>query len=99
MDLSKLFVSQRKLRSPGQLCALIRSIRDGARVPPILVTEDDDGSMQIEDGHHRATAYLLSGRKKLESHEYVLMPRERRRPRFGRIKDLIERVAELPDGC
>lgn len=97
MDLSILFVSQRKLRSPGQLRALISSILAGDPIPLILLSEDDDGSVQVEDGHHRAVAYVLSGRERLETHEFILLPRERRRPRFGRITDLILRVAELPD--
>lgn len=89
MDLTSLYVSQRQLRSPAQLCALIAAIRDGDPIPP---SEDDDGSFQIEDGHHRATAYVLAGRDLLEPHEYIVIPRERRRPRFGGIADLLNRV-------
>lgn len=93
MDLTQLFVSQRKLRNPGQIPGLIASILNGDLLPAILLSEDDDGSIQIEDGHHRATAYLLSGRTQLRFHEYLLLPRERIRPRFGRIADLIAREA------
>lgn len=92
MDLHKLFVSQRKLRAPAQLRSLIDSIRSGDAIPPILISEDDDGSVQIEDGHHRATAYVMAGRASLEPHEYLLVIRERRRPRFGTIKSLIARI-------
>jgi hypothetical protein len=91
MDLTKLFVSQRRLRTPEQVRGLIESIDRGDLLPPILLSEDDDGTIQIEDGHHRATAYWLAGRIRLEFHEYLLLPRERRRPRFGRIPDLISR--------
>ena len=95
MELSRLFVSQRKLRAPEQLRSLVDSIEDeSTSIPPIVLSEDEhDGSIQIEDGHHRATAYALSGRERLQPHEYVLLPRERRRPRFGRLADLIERIS------
>lgn len=96
MDLSQLYVSQRKLRNPGQLAALIAAVRARDPVPPVTVSEDDDGSLQVEDGHHRACAYALAGRTRLEPHEYVLLPRERRRPRFGRLADLLARVATSP---
>lgn len=92
MDLSNLFVSQRRLRSPAQVAGLITCVLHGEPLPPILLSEDEDGSVQIEDGHHRATAFWLSGRAHLEPHEYVLFPRTRRRPRFGRIADLVARV-------
>jgi hypothetical protein len=92
MELSMLFVSQRKLRAPGQLAALMACVRSGELLPPILLSEDDDGTVQIEDGHHRATAFWLCGRVRLEAHEYLLFPRTRRRPRFGRLADLVARV-------
>lgn len=95
-----MFVSQRKLRAPEQVHALVRSVLCGEPIPPILLSEDDDGSVQVEDGHHRATAYWLAGRCELRSEEYVLFPRERTRPRFGRIGDLVARLRaaniELP---
>jgi hypothetical protein len=92
MELSTLFVSQRKLRAPGAVAALMACVRGGDLLPPILLSEDDDGSVQIEDGHHRATAFWLCGCTRLEPHEYLLLPRTRRRPRFGRIADLVARV-------
>ena len=87
-----MYVSQRKLRVVEQLPAMIAAIKEGDLLPPILLSEDEDGSVQIEDGHHRATAYLLSGRTELMAHEYLLLPRERRRPRFGRLLDLLQRI-------
>jgi hypothetical protein len=97
MELSKLFVSQRKLRAAARVPALVAYLLDQEPLPPILVSEDDDGTLQIEDGHHRATAFWLSGRTRLEPHEYLLFPRSRRRPRFGRIADLIARVSASSD--
>ena len=90
-----MFVSQRKLRAPEQTHALVRSVLNGEPIRPVLLSEDDDGSIQVEDGHHRVVAYWLAGRHRLTSEEYVLILRERLRPRFGRIPDLISRVRVL----
>lgn len=90
-----MFVSQRKLRMPEQVPALVESIRRGDPIPAILLSEDEDGSIQVEDGHHRATAYVLAKRDHLSPHEYLLIQRGRQRPRFGRIRDLITRVQQL----
>lgn len=87
-----MFVSQRKLRDPEQLSSLVLAVLAGDPLPPLLLSEDDDGTVQIEDGHHRASAYWLAGRRQLRFEEYVLWPRARRRPRFGRIADLLSRV-------
>jgi hypothetical protein len=37
-------------------------------------------------------AYWLSGRTKLERHEYTLILTDLPRPRFGRVADLVRRV-------
>lgn len=91
MDITSLFVSQRNLRRPGQLPALVRAIQNGEEIPPIRLSEADDGTVQVDDGHHRAAAYWLSGRMELEEHEYELLFTARPRPRFGRIPDLLRR--------
>jgi hypothetical protein len=76
MDVTKLFVSQRKLRQPEQVASLVAAIREYGHVPPIRLSEAEDGTVQFEDGHHRLVAYWLSGRTRLEPHEYVLVLRE-----------------------
>jgi len=70
-----MFVSQRKLRAPAQLHRLVESIQRYDPIPPVLLSEDDDGSVQIEDGHHRVTAYWLAGRHTLWPDEYTLTAR------------------------
>jgi ParB-like chromosome segregation protein Spo0J len=60
MDLTKMFVSQRKLRTPAQVYALVLSVRAGDPIPPILLSEDEDETIQVEDGHHRVCAYWSS---------------------------------------
>jgi hypothetical protein len=89
MDITKLFVSQRKLRQPGQVPALVEAIRNGDYIPPVRLSEAEDGTIQVDDGHHRIVAYWLSGRTKLERHEYTLILTDRPRPRFGRVADLL----------
>jgi hypothetical protein len=92
MDVTKLFVSQRKLRRPGQIPALVEAIRNGDHVNPIRLSEAEDGTVQVDDGHHRIVAYWLGGRRELKGHEYTLILTDRLRPRFGRVADLLRRV-------
>ncbi len=75
----------------------MESVRHHEPIPPVLLSEDDDGTVQVEDGHHRVTAYWLAGRERLEPYEYILIPRERRRPRFGGVADLLARVGLVLD--
>jgi hypothetical protein len=92
MDITNLFVSQRKLRQPGQIPALVEAIRNGDPVPPIRLSEAEDGTVQVDDGHHRIVAYWLSGRTTLKRHEYTLIQSDRPRPRFGHAADLLLRT-------
>jgi hypothetical protein len=92
MDITKLFVSQRKLRHPGQIPALVEAIRNGAYISPIRLSEAEDGTVRVDDGHHRIVAYWLAGRRELERHEYTLILTDRPRPRFGRVADLLHRA-------
>lgn len=91
MDIATLYVSQRKLRRAEQIPALIEAIQNGDYISPIRISEAEDGTLQIDDGHHRAVAYWLSGRKRLERHEYDLVLTDRHRARFGFIPDLLRR--------
>jgi hypothetical protein len=93
MDITQLFVSQRKLRTPGQVPALVAAIQQGDGIPPIRLSEAEDGTVQVEDGHHRIVAYWLSGRRRLQRHEYTLILTDRPRPRFGRVADLVRRAS------
>jgi hypothetical protein len=92
MDITQLFVSQRKLRQPGQIPVLIEAIQQGDPVPPIRLTEAEDGTIQVDDGHHRIVAYWLCGRTRLQRHEYTLFLTDRPRPRFGKVADLLARA-------
>ena len=94
MQLATLYVSQRGLRRLEQIPALVEAIRNGDPIPPIRLSEDDDGSIQVEDGHHRITAYWLAGKHRLESQDYILFPpSDRPRPRLGTVPDFVSRHA------
>jgi len=84
MQLSTLYVSQRRLRNPDQIPALVEAIQNGWPVSPVRLSEDDDGSIQVEDGHHRITAFWIAGKHELTPQDYLLLSiADRPRPRFG----------------
>src|SRR5436190_10731598 len=93
MQLSTLFVSQRRLRRPAQIPALIEAIQNGEPIPPIRLSEDDDGSVQVEDGHHRVTAFWLAGVRELQPQDYQLLAvSDFPRPRLGTVRDFVARL-------
>ena len=95
MKLANLHVTQRKLRNVDQLPQMLEAIAEDDVLPPVRLAEFEDGSIHIEDGHHRCLSYWLSGREELEKHEYVLIQKDDQdRVRFGTISDLHARVAE-----
>lgn len=87
-----MFVSQKKLRRAEQVSALIQAIQNGETLPLVRLREAEDGTVQVDDGHHRVVAYWLSGRDRLARHEYRLVLTDLPRPRFGRIADLLRRI-------
>lgn len=90
MHLASLYVSQRRLRNPAQVPALIEAVLNGDPIPPIALSEDDDGSIQVEDGHHRVTAFWLAGRQNLHPQDYLLLAiSECPRPRFGTVPEFV----------
>lgn len=92
MQLATLYVSQRGLRRPEQIPALVEAIQNGDPIPPIRLSVDDDGSIQVEDGHHRATAFWLAGRDKLSPQDYLLFPvSDLPRHRLGTLQDFVLR--------
>ena len=65
-------------------------------MPPVRLAEFEDGSIHIEDGHHRCLSYWLSGKLELDSHQYLLVYKEEQdRVRFGKLADLYERVKAM----
>lgn len=92
MHILSIWVSQKKLNRCGQLQSLMAQ----GITEPICLGEYEDGSIQVEDGHHRLAAVWLSGRTELAKGEYLLVQRDGRRPRFGNIIDLLKRSDALP---
>ncbi len=76
--------------SKGQSCGY--GLIPGYHLPLVTIACCEDGSYQLEDGHHRLVAYWLSGQVVLQSHQYFLVPKDRWKPRFGQIEKLLDRV-------
>lgn len=92
LPIKGIFITQRKLNRPEQLPEIMASISLGAAVEPITLSKFEDGSIQVDDGHHRLVAYILCGRSSLNDDEYVLLPRDNYKNRFGTIQDLVSRT-------
>ena len=82
-------MSQRNLKRFDQVSKMISDLREGCVLPTIELSRDEDGELQLEDGHHRLTAIYLSGRKILHEDEYFVVEKDRYRSRCGKIQDLI----------
>lgn len=89
MEIREIWLCQRKLNRAGQIPGMIETLESGW-LPAITLGRLEDGSIQVEDGHHRLTAIWLSGRTHLEPWEYILIELDRWRPRCGKIEDIIE---------
>lgn len=98
MQISEIRMSQRRLRSVEQLTGMIRTLRDGGSLPRILLFRDEEGFVQVGDGHHRLSAIWLSGRTTLREDEFLLVESETFSPRFGQVTDLLERCGIRLDG-
>ncbi len=60
------------------------------------MVEVRDGTVQVDDGHHRVVAHWLAGRTRLNKDDYILIQADRARPRFGGVADLAGRMNLLP---
>ena len=89
MDIAKIWISQRNLHRHAQIQGMIDSLIAGEFLPQIILARCEDGEIQVEDGHHRLMAYWLSGRTRLQKHEYLLLEKDQWKKRFGRVFDLI----------
>jgi hypothetical protein len=98
MKIHKIYVTQRKLRNPAQVTGMVVAIRAGECLPRVILAELEDGTVEIQDGHHRCLAYWLSGREELEKGEYLLVQLEgSHKRRFGKIEDLENRRKKFPN--
>ena len=92
MQIENIWVSQRQLRNVAQVVSMQIALYRGYCLPPVTIACCEDGSYQLEDGHHRLVAYWLSGQVVLQPHQYFLVQKDRWKPRFGQIEKLLERV-------
>ena len=88
MQITDIWMSQRKLRRIHQIPAMMELLEEGGCLPRITLSRSEDGSIQVEDGHHRLTAIWLTRRQKLHKQEYLLLEKNQWKPRFGKIINL-----------
>ena len=92
MRILEIYVTQRKLRHPSQI---VEMMLNRESLPPIILVELEDGTVEIHDGHHRMVTYWLLGRERLKKGEYLLLQLDRsHKRRFGRIEDLWGRMED-----
>jgi hypothetical protein len=92
IKLKDLMVTQNSVKRSEQLPELVEAINNGDYVEPIRISETDYGTFRIEDGTHRAVAYVLSGRESLTYGEYEIVPLNKNR---NTIKPLLDFVATI----
>jgi hypothetical protein len=95
MDITRIWVSQRNLRRAGQIPAMIETLAAGETLPRITLIRCEDGEVQVQDGHHRLAAIWLSGRTRLERHEYILLEQDQFRVRCGKLEGIVSGYTTL----
>jgi len=88
MEIMNIWISQRNLKRAEQIPAMILDLKNGKRLPPVLLIRTENNLIQLEDGHHRLLAYWLAGRETLNFDEYFLVEKDQWKPITGKI-DLI----------
>lgn len=73
IEIEDIFATQRCLKRKEQIAGIVKAIEDGERIEQILLFKADDGKVSVVDGHHRLSAYYLSGKKILQGEEFVLV--------------------------
>ena len=93
MSIAELHTTQRKLNRACDIPSLIAILDEKGIIEPIRLSQFEDGSIQIEDGHHRCAAIWLSGRRELRKGEYILCQKEfdkNTKSRMGFVTDLVK---------
>ena len=85
IEIKNIWISQKNLKRAGQIPKMMSELES---LPPIELSETEDGGIQVDDGHHRLMACYLSGQKVLENWQYTLTQKAQWRARIGKIYDL-----------
>jgi len=91
IQINKLLVCQKRVRRAEQIPSIVKSIKLGEFIPPVIVSETGEGMFRIEDGVHRSISYLLSGREYIEDGEFYIVPFNRSRVTTGTLVELKEK--------
>lgn len=95
IDIAKLKTTQHRLNRAHQLPKLVEEIRQGGYVEPIQIARLADGTMAIENGHHRTVAAWLAGRRFLRKYEYILVEKDfLYRSVRGEVSDLVVSIED-----
>jgi len=93
MRLDILNICQRNLKRFEQIEGLAAAIKADEPIPLIEIIETEQG-FQINNGHHRAVAYVVAGRTELFPYEYIFVHNEPR-PEFGPLDLLVQQYQQL----
>lgn len=88
MEIRKLYSTQRSLKRRKQIEGLIQSILNEEYIEPILLSQNDVGTIQVENGHHQIAAYYFAGGEELKEWEYFPIQGESGRHRICRVEEL-----------
>lgn len=83
-----IYTTQKNLKRASQIPELLNAIKSNEYVEPITLAIARDNKIQVENGHHRLIAYILSGKQYLTKEEYNLILFSKR-PKFFTIFNLI----------
>ncbi len=86
INLGELWMTQKSLKRSDAIPGMIKDLKD-VFFPPIQINRTPDGSLEIHDGHHRAVAYWLSGKRILDLEDYLIVEVETAKPRFWQLKN------------
>lgn len=89
MEIANLWFTQRSLNRSARIQLLIERINfnDLFTGSPIALQEDDDGQIEIVDGHHRVVASWLAGLTSLRSYDFRCYPKHKNVNRMWQVKD------------
>lgn len=89
IKISELWMTQRNLSRREQIPAMIRDLKESQNIfPSIEIFELEDGSLEINNGHHRCMALYIGGTEYLEYGEYVLIQvNSSQKRRYWKIQD------------